>query len=199
MARKIQPTVPFDLPQFVLNPLSVKAFNTLYYALGPGGEGKLVDYNRYFFPLDFIHDWNRLYGKRGFVQYQVTVPLGEREGLVEILQTAARSGRASFLAVLKKFGPGSDGLLSHPFEGYTLTLDFAVTEGLTEFMHELDRITLDHGGRLYLAKDVAMTAETFRASYPRLEAFQAVRGRLDPGGMLGSNLSRRLAITKGGA
>jgi FAD/FMN-containing dehydrogenase len=194
MKDKFKPTVPFDLPQFLLNPLTVGAFNKLYYALSSGKEGKLVDCDSYFFPLDAIHDWNRGYGKRGFVQYQVTVPLTEQAGLVEILESASSSGRASFLAVLKKFGPGNEGLLSYPFEGYTLTMDFAVNDTLPEFLRGLDTISLNHGGRLYLAKDALMTPETFNAMYPRRDEFLAIKNRIDPENRLASSLARRVGL-----
>lgn len=194
---KRRPGVPFDFPSFVLNPLSIRAFNTLVYALSSGAEGKIVDYDSYFFPLDAIHDWNRMYGKRGFVQYQATVPLSERRALVKLLEASARSGRASFLAVLKKFGPGNDGWLSHPFEGYTLTLDFAVNDTLPEFLRGLDKMLLDHGGRLYLAKDAVMTADTFAAMYPRAQAFRELRQRIDPEGRLSSGLARRVGLVEG--
>lgn len=195
---KKRPAVPFDFPQIALNSLSMKAFNRLYYLLASGAEGKIVDYNSYFFPLDAIGHWNRLYGKRGFVQYQVTVPLTERDGLVKILEASAKAGRSSFLAVLKKFGPGNEGLLSHPFEGFTLTLDIPVRKGLDEFLESLDKITLDHGGRLYLAKDAAMKPETFKAMYPKLEDFLEIRKRLDPKSLLSSSLARRLKIDQRG-
>jgi len=195
---RFQPFMPIDLPQFVLNPLSIGAFNTLYYAFGPSAEGVIVDYNRYFFPLDFIRDWNRMYGRRGFVQYQVSVPLSEHRGLVEILELTGASRKASFLAVLKKFGPGNEGVLSHPFEGYTLTLDFAVNNSLAPFLHTLDRLALKYGGRLYLAKDAVMAPETFAAMYPRADEFKAIHQRLDPENKLSSSLARRVGLVPGG-
>ena len=197
--RGFQPNLPIDFPQFALNPLSIKAFNQGVYTFSPSSEGNIVDYDTYFFPLDFIHHWNRMYGKRGFTQYQVTVPLTERAALVKILERACQQGKASFLAVLKKMGEGNDGMLSHPFEGYTLTLDFAINDSLFPFLHDLDRITVEHGGRLYLAKDATMTPESFRAMYPRVDEFLEVKHRLDPENVFSSNLSRRVGLTPGGA
>jgi FAD/FMN-containing dehydrogenase len=197
MKDKFKPTVPFDLPQILLNSVTMGAFNKLYYALSSGKQGRLADCDSYFFPLDVIHNWNRGYGKRGFVQYQVTVPLTERQGLVELLESVSASGRASFLAVLKKFGPGNDGLLSHPFEGYTLTMDFAVNDALPEFLQGLDAITLNHGGRLYLAKDAVMSPDTFNAMCPRRDEFLAVKNRVDPENRLSSSLARRIGLVPG--
>ncbi len=195
MGGRFSPTLPFDFPQFALNPLSIRAFNVVFYALSPGGQGVITDCDRYFFPLDSIHHWNRMYGKRGFVQYQVTVPTAEVQAIVEILQAVAKSGKASFLAVLKKFGQGNEGLLSHPIEGFTLTLDFAVNDRLAPFLRELDKTVLKHNGRLYLAKDAVMTPETFRAMYPRWEEYKALRQRIDPDNLLSSSLSRRVGLT----
>jgi len=196
IGKRFQPFLPVDFPGFALNPLTIKMFNTGLYNFGPGGQGKIVNYDSYFFPLDFIGHWNRMYGKRGFIQYQVSVPLAERDALRKILELSAKMGRASFLAVLKKFGPGNEGMLSHPIEGYTLTLDIAVRKGLTEFLQQLDRITLDHGGRLYLAKDAAMSAESFRIMYPRVDEFMEVRNRLDPNHVLSSTMARRLGLAE---
>ena len=190
----LKASVPFDFPGFVLNPLSIRAFNETFYAMSRPAKGKGVDYEKYFFPLDGISDWNRMYGKRGFVQYQATFPPEGRAGLREMLQRCSVARRASFLAVLKKFGEGGKGMLSHPMRGYTLTLDIANSKGLVPFLGELDRILLDHGGRLYLAKDSVASPELIAAMYPRLEEFRTVLRRVDPEGRLSSNLSRRTGI-----
>lgn len=187
-------TVPVNCPQFLLNPASVTAFNKVFYAAHPTAIGKIVDYDRYFYPLDAIHHWNRLYGRKGFAQYQATLPHESKQGLIKMLEKLAGSRRASFLAVLKTFGEQNPGLLSHPMKGYTLTLDLPNHRGLTAFLHELDRILLEHGGRLYLAKDAVARPETIAAMYPRLEEFKALRARLDPRGVLSSSMARRLGI-----
>jgi len=141
--------------------------------------------------------WNRMYGRRGFVQYQIALPpQGGREGLRLVLARLARSGRASFLAVLKRFGDSGRGLLSFPMRGYTLALDIPVAPGLIPFLHELDRITLDHGGRIYLAKDSLLQAADFAAMYPKLAAFKEVQSRVDPRGRMSSSQARRLGIAK---
>ncbi len=186
--------VPVQCPPFVLNSLSVQAFNTAFYALHPTAEGSITDYNSYFYPLDAIHHWNRLYGKSGFAQFQATLPFESKQGLVTMLERLAKSRRASFLAVLKTFGEQNPGLLSHPMKGYTLTLDLPNRSDLTPFLHELDRVLLDHGGRLYLAKDAVATAETIAAMYPRLDEFKAIQRRLDPKGVLSSTMARRLGL-----
>jgi FAD/FMN-containing dehydrogenase len=172
----------------------VAAFNKVFYAAHPTTIGKLVHYDKYFYPLDAIHHWNRLYGRQGFAQFQATLPYESKQGLIRILQRLADSRRASFLAVLKTFGEQNPGLLSHPMKGYTLTLDLPNHRGLTPFLHELERILLDHDGRLYLAKDAVASPESIAAMYPRLEEFKAIRKRLDPQGVLSSNMARRLGL-----
>jgi decaprenylphospho-beta-D-ribofuranose 2-oxidase len=187
-------SVPFDFPGFVLNPLSVKAFNTFFYAYHRSQSGVLTDYDSFFYPLDGIHQWNRMYGKAGFVQYQATLPPSGVPGVVALLEKLTASRRASFLAVLKCFGAGNPGLLSHPMKGYTLALDLPMRPGLDELLRELDVILLDHGGRLYLAKDSSTDAAAFAAMYPELGRFQAIIERLDPNHVLSSDMARRLGI-----
>jgi FAD/FMN-containing dehydrogenase len=175
----------------------VHAFNAFYYNVHRNAARQLVDLEKFFYPLDAIHHWNRLYGRRGFVQYQVALPLeGGVEGLKEVLTRLARSRRASFLAVLKRFGKPNPGLLSFPIQGYTLALDLPVASGLIPLLHELDRVVLNYGGRIYLAKDAVMTSHSFAAMYPKLEQFRAIKSRLDPRGLLSSSMARRLAIVE---
>src|SRR5208282_1079787 len=164
---RLSPIVPFDLPGFTLNSLSVKAFNAAIYAFHrESGVETFFDWDSFFYPLDSIRNWNRIYGKRGFVQYQCVWPPDEsRAGLVEVLEAIARSRRGSFLAVLKKFG-AQEGLLSFSMAGYRLALDFPMTEGLLEFLDSIDAMVLKRGGRVYLAKDARLSPETFRAMYP---------------------------------
>lgn len=184
-----------DFPSGVLNRLTVKAFNAAYYALHRTAARQVVSFEKFFYPLDSINHWNRMYGKRGFVQYQMALPQASgREGLRTILDRLARSGRGSFLAVLKRFGDAGPGLLSFPLRGYTLALDIPAARGLVPFLHELDRMVLDHGGRVYLAKDAVLRAEDFAAMYPKLESFRAIQRELDPQGLLSSSMARRLKI-----
>lgn len=189
--------VPFDLPDFFLNKYTVGMMNAAYYRINPTAMGKIVDYDSYFYPLDSVHEWNRGYGKAGFIQYQAMFPKGQAEGLIRLLERLSQSGRGSLLAVLKRFGPGNPGLLSYPAEGYTLALDLPMRPGLLELCRELDRLLLDHGGRLYLAKDATTDAETFAQMYPRLDEFRAIKGELDPEGRLSSSIARRLKLAPG--
>jgi FAD/FMN-containing dehydrogenase len=196
IAKRPRLSVPFSLPNFVLNPLSVAAFNETYFRLGArkaGGEF-IVDAAPYFFPLDGIGNWNRIYGPRGFVEHQCVIPTKNAEAaLSEMLGLITAKGNASFLAVLKKLGPAS-GLMSFPLEGYTLALDIAVKPDLFPFLDALDKIVVKAGGRLYLAKDARQSRETFEASNPGLERFREVRRTVDPSGRMSSRLSRRLGL-----
>lgn len=174
--KKSKRTVPFDFPGFALNRLTVRAFNALYYWAGSRKAGaQLVDWDSYFYPLDAILQWNRIYGRKGFAQFQCVLPLeASEEGLSELLKAISRAGAGSFLAVLKRFG-AQDSAFSFPMEGYTLALDFPIKAKTLVLLDTLDRITLDHGGRFYLAKDARMSADTFAASDTRIEAFRAQR------------------------
>ena len=175
-ARKPKP-VPFDFPQMALNRLSVRAFNTLYYRRQREGAAT-VGLDGYFYPLDSLLAWNRIYGRRGFVQYQCVLPLeSSRAGLTELLDAAAREGNASFLAVLKLMGPESFGLLSFPMRGYTLALDFPVQPPTLRLLDRFDAIVAAHGGRIYLAKDARMGAAALERGYPSLPTFRDVRRR----------------------
>ncbi len=188
--------VPFDLPNFTLNPLTMRAFNTVVY----GKELKkyaenTVSFESFFYPLDGIRDWNRGYGSRGFVQYQFVLPIAAgREPLAEILSRIAETGLGSTLAVLKVFGAGNDSPLSFPEPGYTLALDFQAKPKVLALLDELDAMVLHHGGRHYLAKDSRMSAETFRASYPRWQEFETVRERYGAIGTFRSSQSIRLGL-----
>jgi decaprenylphospho-beta-D-ribofuranose 2-oxidase len=186
--------VPVDLPSVALNRHSIRAFNEFYYRMGArrAGGSHVVSLYPYFFPLDSIADWNRIYGKRGFLQHQCVIPqAGARAVLGEILGRVAARGDASFLAVLKKLGEG-DGLLSFSLPGYTLALDFPVKGDIMNFLDEIDHLVVASGGRLYLAKDARQSRATFEAGYPALQRFNAIRRSLDPAGNIRSKLSQRL-------
>jgi len=186
---------PFNLPSFVLNKFTIRAFNALYYGKNLKKEmDNIVHYEPFFYPLDAILHWNRGYGRKGFVQYQFVVPTDKKEGLIEILNRISRKGMGSFLAVLKKFGTHPS-MISFPIEGYTLALDFPVRNGLFEFLDELDKIVLDHGGRIYLSKDARMKPPVFWGAYPRAEEFRTVVNKYNPGYAFRSHLSDRLFIT----
>lgn len=186
-------SIPMEFPGWALNRWSVQAFNELYWRRARPGSA-LVDYDRYFYPLDALLEWNRIYGRRGFVQYQCVLPkAASAAGLVAIIGRIADARAGSFLSVLKLFGAG-EGMLSFPMPGYTLALDFPATQANFALLRELDAIVADHGGRIYLAKDALMTAALFRQSYPDLARFQALRRAVDPDGRFVSLQSRRLEI-----
>ena len=156
LKKKFSPTVPFYFPNFVLNALTVKIFNFLYYKKQAKKEVKsFIDYETFFYPLDAVNDWNRIYGKSGFIQYQMVIPKETgKEGMRKILDTIANSGNGSFLAVLKLFGKNNpQAYNSFPTEGYTLALDFKVNSKLKKLVDQLDEIVQQFGGRIYLTKD----------------------------------------------
>lgn len=188
-------SVPFNLPSFILNTFSVKAFNWLYYNKNIRREmNNVVPYEPFFYPLDAILHWNRGYGKAGFVQYQFVLPLAQKEGLATILRRISDKGWGSFLAVLKVFGP-QDSLISFPMEGYTLALDFPVRKGLFPFLDELDELVLQFGGRIYLSKDARMKQEIFWQSYPGATRFAEIVRQYNAGQRFRSLQSDRLLIT----
>jgi FAD/FMN-containing dehydrogenase len=196
LPKKMQITFPFNLPSWVLNSFTVKAFNFLYYTKNTKKElNNLVPYEPFFYPLDAILHWNRGYGKKGFVQYQFVLPLQAKQGLIEILQRISDKGLGSFLAVLKVFGQ-QESIISFPKEGYTLALDFPVRDGLFEFLDELDQVVLKYGGRLYMSKDARMKPEVMTAGYPELSKFKAIVKKYNPTGKIHSIQSDRLFLTK---
>src|SRR6266545_1320282 len=195
LRRRAELSIPFDFPAGLLNPFTVGMFNTLFYERHRTTSGRLADIDSFFYPLDSIRNWNRMYGRRGFVQYQLVFPLEtSRTGLAEVLERVSASGRGSFLGVLKRFGNANAGLLSFPFSGYTLALDLPASDGLVPFLSGLDEVVLRHGGRLYLAKDAVTAPDSFAAMYPRLGEFRAVKARLDPKNRLSSSQARRVGI-----
>lgn len=187
--------VPFDAPGFALNRHSVGAFNALYWRKGRRSAGRaLVDWDSYFYPLDGIGQWNRIYGRKGFAQFQCVLPLSASEpGLRALLAEIAAAGQGSFLAVLKRFG-AQESRFSFPMEGYTLALDFPVRPATLALMDRLDAITLSHGGRFYLAKDARMTAATLRRADPRVQDFLAMRAAEGRARSFASALSERLDL-----
>ena len=194
-SRRARLSVPLDPPGWLLNRISIGAFNALYYRRGAAApEVGLVDYERYFYPLDAIGAWNRLYGRRGFAQFQCVLPLATASaGLEALLRETAGAGKGSFLAVLKRFGR-QEGPFSFPMEGYTLTLDMQVTERALALLDLLDAITVEHGGRFYLAKDSRMSRETLRAADSRVEAFLQLREKHGLRGRFVSAQSERLGL-----
>lgn len=189
--------VPFDMPGPTLNRLSVAAFNELYYRRGRAGAGpeRLAAWQPYFFPLDGLRDWNRIYGRRGFLQHQCVIPkANSREALGLLLERVSRLGSPSFLAVLKLLGPGS-GLISFPMEGYTLALDLPASPATLALLDDLDGIVRAAGGRLYLAKDARQSRATFEAGYgAAAESFRRLRREIGAAERIVSTQSRRLGL-----
>lgn len=176
MAPRRRRRLPLDAPRLALNRFSIRAFNAYYYAKGRRNAGSsLVDWDSYFYPLDTILDWNRIYGRRGFAQFQCVLPLATSlKGLSELLAAISSARQGSFLAVLKRMG-AQESRFSFPMEGYTLALDFPVGAASLALMERLDAITLAHGGRFYLAKDARMNAATLERADPRVGAFREMR------------------------
>jgi len=188
--------VPFDFPATALNAWIAGTFNSFYFHHGARRAGTqfLVPADSYFFPLDSIGSWNRLYGRRGLVQHQSVVPTAAAPAILgEMLDRIAVRRKAPFLSVLKKLGSGG-GTLSFPSPGYTLALDFTLSPSILEFLDELDSVVVAAGGRLYLAKDARQSRATFEAGYLGLKRFRETRHLVDPTCRLESYLSRRLGI-----
>lgn len=188
--------VPRGLPAALLRPAGMRAFNALRWRTSPRRERKrTVALTPYFFPLDALGEWNRLYGPGGLWQYQFVVPAGREQELLDCFELIRTRRLPVYLAVFKRLGPASAGPLSFPLEGFTLAIDMpAAAPGVAETLSELDELLAGCGGRVYLSKDARLRAETVRAMYPRLGELEGVRGRVDPDGALRSDLARRLEL-----
>jgi len=187
-----RPAVPFDLPFSLVNPLTVRAFNSLYYHLPRRARG-IEHPDSFFYPLDVVENWNRLYGPRGFTQYQCVLPAAAGTGAARrFLELLTRRGGASMLCVIKDCGPEGQGLLSFPKAGISIALDIPVTNSTQGLVDALNEAVIAEGGRVYLAKDAFTRAEHFRAMEPRLPAWTVVRRRWDPDGRIRSAQSVRL-------
>jgi decaprenylphospho-beta-D-ribofuranose 2-oxidase len=188
------PSMPAGLPNLVRTAW-VRAFNELWFRRAPREErGRVMPLTPFFHPLDAIGHWNRLYGRRGFIQHQSVVPFGSEQVVRRTLESLASARSASFLAVLKRFGPGT-GWLSFPIDGWTLAMDLPAGQaGLLELLDRIDREVADAGGRGYLAKDARMEAGLLRHMYPELDRWREIRERVDPNRVLRSDLERRLGL-----
>ncbi|HEV2895100.1 MAG TPA: D-arabinono-1,4-lactone oxidase, partial [Actinomycetota bacterium] len=191
--------VPPGVPGGLLGRRVAQGFNEAWFARAPRRErGRLRPLGGFFYPLDALADWNRLYGPRGFVQYQFAVPDGAEATLQAVVERLAGERCPSFLAVLKKFGPGA-GLLSFPIAGWSLAVDIPADQpALGHLLDGLDELVAQAGGRVYLAKDARLRQPTLAAMYPQLERWRAVRDQADPTGRLCSDLGRRLGLVPGG-
>ncbi|MEM8803709.1 MAG: FAD-binding oxidoreductase [Pseudomonadota bacterium] len=188
-------TMPIDAPGFALSPPVVRMFNAAYWRRVPDrGRTVVKPIDDFFFPLDKISDWNRLYGKAGFHQFQNVVPIEAADALKTMLEKIANSGLASPLAVLKRMGPGRSGYMSFPMEGYTLAVDFRASPKAERMLAALEDITVAAGGRLYFAKDAVMKAAHVAAMYPEFDAWRAVVADADPDRVYETDLTRRLKL-----
>lgn len=193
--RRPRRRVPIDAPSIVLNRWSVRAFNALYYWKGARGPDRaLVGWDPYFYPLDAVLGWNRIYGRRGFAQFQCVLPEESAlPGLTALIEAIATSGQGSFLSVLKRLG-NEESRIAFPMAGYTLALDFPMGRRTPTLLDRLDAIALDHGGRFYLAKDSRMSADTFARSDARVAAFRAMRAETGAADHFRSLQSERLSL-----
>lgn len=195
--KKKQLSIPFNLPSWMLNKSIVKIFNEFYFHENKNKNEFTTHYTNYLYPLDHIQNWNRLYGKRGFIQYQCVLPMQTAaDAIKQLLEYLHTTNYPAFLGTLKRFGEQSQGLLSFPLHGFTLALDLPIRNaGLFTILDKMDNMVVNHGGRIYLAKDARLQPETFRAMYPRFTEWLAIKNRIDPEHFFCSSLSRRLQIT----
>nr|WP_232661071.1 FAD-binding oxidoreductase [Pseudonocardia sp. TRM90224] len=187
---------PDVFPNGLANRVTLRAFSELWYRKAPKRKhGSVQNITAFYQVLDLFGDWNRIFGSRGFLQYQFVVPLGEEPTIRRIVEKIAQSPYVSGLNVFKRFGEGNAAPLSFPRPGWTITVDFPITRGLHRFCDELDELVLGAGGRLYLAKESRASAETIRRGYPRIDEWRKIRETADPEGVFASDMSRRLELT----
>ncbi len=174
--------IPFNFPNWILNPVSVKLFNLLFYYKPSSVGSSLVHYDQFFYPLDKINNWNRIYGKDGFVQYQFVLPKSNSyQGILDILTIISKNNLGSFLAVLKLFGKSHENRYLHfPIEGYTLALDIKVSPKLWNILDQLDEIVNKYQGKIYLTKDARMSKRIFESLYPQrnLDNFKFISNQM---------------------
>lgn len=188
-------TIPFYTPPALLSNVTMKAFNHAYWHKSKHNQSLTIPLIPYFYPLDALGAWNKLYGKNGFLQFQCVVP--KKDGVANIrklLEEISKSGEVSFLAVLKQFGRANGNLLSFPTEGYTLALDFKLTPSTIEALSRIEQLVVDMDGRLYLTKDSVMKEKTFKTTYPNWEKFESVREKYGAIGKFRSSQSKRLGL-----
>ncbi|MGW4247443.1 FAD-binding protein [Nocardia sp. NPDC004722] len=188
-------TVPDIFPNGMVNNLTIRVAAEAAHRIYPRrARGRIQNLTQFYHPLDLMGEWNRAYGRRGFLQYQFSMPFGAEAQLAEAVRVIAHSGHRSFLNVFKRMGASNPAPLSWPHPGYMLSLDFPLKAGLGDFCAELDQRVLDAGGRLYFAKDSRTTPDMIRAMYPRLPEWRRIRDAVDPERLFASDLSRRLHL-----
>ena len=187
-------SVPFELPEMTLNRLSIRLLNAVIQKIQARAL-PFAHYESFVYPLDGIGHWNRGYGHAGFTQYQFVIPFDDGvRRMRELLRAILSSGELPFLNVLKRFGKESGGLISFPREGYTFAIDFPIRKNTVALLKRLDQMVIDAGGRVYLGKDSYLDAPTFRAMYPAVDRWLAVKAKYDPRGVFASDLGRRVGL-----
>jgi decaprenylphospho-beta-D-ribofuranose 2-oxidase len=187
--------VPFAVPLAPKSRRLIQVFNELYFRASFAGASRLVDFDEFFYPLDGIADWNLLFGQGGFIEIQAVLPEPHAAQRVrEVIDVLQSTGATPFLAALKRFGEEGSGLLSFPRKGISVNLDLPVSPGLAGVTHRLAASIVDHGGRIYLAKDAVLERDLLAPGYPRLPRFQQIINDLDPMARISSSLSRRLGL-----
>jgi hypothetical protein len=196
LSKKFKINIPFYFPSFVLNHYTVKIFNFFYYNLNSKKKKKSkVNYESFFYPLDSILNWNKIYGSKGFTQYQFIFPKKTSYvGIKSILNKISNKKMGSFLAVLKLYGKSNSNYLSFPMEGYSLAIDFKISKKLLPFLDELDKIVVKYKGRIYLSKDSRMSKDVFEKGYPKLIKFKKLREQMNLSNMYNSVQSLRLDL-----
>jgi len=188
--------IPFHFPSFIMNPIFIKIFNLLYFNkhIAKVSQRK-VDFDSFFFPLDSINNWNRIYGKKGFFQFQFILPKSKSfNGMKKILSSISEAKTGSFLAVLKLYGKSNQNLLSFPMEGYSLALDFKKSKKNIELVNNLTDYVISLGGRVYLAKDSLLTEDQFNKCYKKSKLFRDIRSQFGFNKHLNSNQSIRIGL-----
>ena len=194
--KKLKINIPFNFPSFFLNHYTIKIFNFIYYYSNLLKKKKnTVNFDQFFYPLDSILNWNRIYGSNGFTQYQFIFPKNKSYKAINlILKKISNEKIGSFLAVLKLYGKANKNYLSFPMEGYSLAVDFKISKKLFPFLDELDKIVVKYDGRIYLSKDARMNHKTFEKGYPNLIKFKKIRKKMNLSKMYNSNQSLRLNL-----
>ncbi|MEJ6018681.1 FAD-binding oxidoreductase [Corynebacterium sp. H113] len=187
-------TVPDIFPSFTMNKLSMIAIGELWWLKSGTYKNQVQNLTQFYQPLDLIGEWNRGYGKKGFLQYQFVVPTDAIEPFKQIIRDIQSSGHYSALNVFKLFGEGNRAPLSYPMPGWNVCVDFPIKPGLGQFLDELDKRVMEFGGRLYLAKESRTSAENFHQMYPGMEGWLATRNAIDPTGVFQSDMGRRLEL-----